>query len=341
MKKILVVLLSALLSISLFGCSKEEQTETKEDEQVVTENTEVQEESDIDNQEKKKIVIKSLTTINIRDGHSIDSEKVGFIRKGDILEVYEQYNDGEYIWNRIGKNYWIADDGTYLEQVNEDVNLINTNIEFYNIRKLPNRIDEYLIFADYIRKFETYFEKDQNGNIIGYKELWYVGTDYSSEHSGDNYRFGTNDHLYFGKTTTHEYDNNGNVIKEDLVSTQGNHAIKTFEYDGTKLVKENNYQFDYPSNVSLWITDFYYNENGQLYYCVNSFESEDNVDEIGYYEYNNNLVFYYSGFVRDLDVYGEENCSLCNVYRFDDNGILIEDYNENGDHCHIDSLYYY
>lgn len=341
MKKISIVLLSVLLSLSLFGCSKDELIETKKDEIDIVENIDNNEKLDIDNQETKKTIIKLLTTINIRDGHSTDSEKVGFVRKGDVLEVYEQFNDGKYTWNRIGKNYWIADDGTYLEQVNEDVNLINTKIDFYNLRKLPNSIETYTIFSDSTLKSETHFEKDQNGNIIGYKELWYVGTDYSSEQSGDNYRFGTIEHLYFGKTTTHEYDNNGNVIKEDLVSTQGNHAIKIFEYDGTKLVKENNYQFNYPSNESLWITDFYYNENGQLSNCVHSFGSEDYVTEIGYYEYNNNLVFYYSGYVGNVDEYSEENCSLYNVYRFNDDGVLIEDYDENGDHSHLDSLYYY
>lgn len=58
-----------------------------------------------------KVLVSSL---RIRNGHSISSQQLGYAVKGGIYDWYEK-KQGSFAWYRIADKQWIADDGTYLE----------------------------------------------------------------------------------------------------------------------------------------------------------------------------------------------------------------------------------
>ena len=80
-----------------------------------------------------RIRIKSDVIINIRDNFSKNGKVVGKANAGDVYDVYESRNSEGYLWQRIGTNMWIADDGTWTETVPNDyaeqrIDFANTNI---------------------------------------------------------------------------------------------------------------------------------------------------------------------------------------------------------------------
>ena len=56
-----------------------------------------------------------VDNLRVRTGHSTNSSVLGFTQNKDIYNDLETYNDGTYIWHRIDKEQWIADNGEWLE----------------------------------------------------------------------------------------------------------------------------------------------------------------------------------------------------------------------------------
>ena len=61
--------------------------------------------------------VRLLAQINVRKSYSTLSEKVGLLEYGTVVDVYETKISEGYTWNRIGTNRWIADNGSWLEKV--------------------------------------------------------------------------------------------------------------------------------------------------------------------------------------------------------------------------------
>jgi murein DD-endopeptidase MepM/ murein hydrolase activator NlpD len=56
-----------------------------------------------------------VDNLRVRTGHSTNSGVLGFAQNKGIYNDLETYNDGTYIWHRIDKEQWIADNGEWLE----------------------------------------------------------------------------------------------------------------------------------------------------------------------------------------------------------------------------------
>lgn len=56
-----------------------------------------------------------VDNLRVRTGHSTNSSVIGFVQNKGIYNDLETYNDGTYIWHRIDKEQWIADNGEWLE----------------------------------------------------------------------------------------------------------------------------------------------------------------------------------------------------------------------------------
>lgn len=59
-----------------------------------------------------RVIVENL---RVRTGHSTNSSVLGFAQNKGIYNDLETYNDGTYIWHRIDKEQWIADNGEWLE----------------------------------------------------------------------------------------------------------------------------------------------------------------------------------------------------------------------------------
>ncbi len=62
---------------------------------------------------------KTLVELHIRKGPGTDYEIAGKLPYGSTIEVFETKEAGGYTWNRINDSEWVADDGTWLEKINE------------------------------------------------------------------------------------------------------------------------------------------------------------------------------------------------------------------------------
>lgn len=56
-----------------------------------------------------------VDNLRVRTSSSTNSSVLGFTQNRDIYNDLETYNDGTYIWHRIDKEQWIADNGEWLE----------------------------------------------------------------------------------------------------------------------------------------------------------------------------------------------------------------------------------
>ena len=56
-----------------------------------------------------------VDNLRVRTGHSTNSSVLGFTQNKGIYNDLETYNDGTYIWHRIDKEQWIADNREWLE----------------------------------------------------------------------------------------------------------------------------------------------------------------------------------------------------------------------------------
>ncbi len=56
-----------------------------------------------------------VDNLRVRTGHSTNSSVLGFAQNKGIYNDLETYNDGTYIWHRIDKEQWIADNREWLE----------------------------------------------------------------------------------------------------------------------------------------------------------------------------------------------------------------------------------
>jgi len=56
-----------------------------------------------------------VDNLRVRAEHSTNSSVIGFVQNKGIYNDLETYNDGTYIWHRIDKEQWIADNGEWLE----------------------------------------------------------------------------------------------------------------------------------------------------------------------------------------------------------------------------------
>lgn len=56
-----------------------------------------------------------VDNLRVRTSSSINSSVIGFVQNRGIYNDLETYNDGTYIWHRIDKEQWIADNGEWLE----------------------------------------------------------------------------------------------------------------------------------------------------------------------------------------------------------------------------------
>ncbi len=350
MKKFFTIIFSFLFLFCLISCSK---TKT-DDNQVmdVNENNQINqegntaEEIDIGVEEETQnevsvfpIWVESKETIKIRSGSSTSFDRIGYAKPGDKFMVFEQVENEGYTWNRIGRNEWIADDGSWLNRINGTT---NGRQNLFSFTKLPNSIKTNYIEYSKDRVITTWFcefEKDSSGNITGYNEIWNYDTEGSSDHPGDSYRFGTIQHPCYGKTTKHEYDAKGNIVKETLNTSYGGVMTKEFLYDESgKLVAIINYQSGYPSLNSAIVSRFDYEDNSIF---EKQYWQDTELEEYYIYELNGNMAFQYMNSIDKNSGAILDDSRLYSFYRFDSDGDIIEVFDLNGDHCFIDFLYNY
>lgn len=69
-------------------------------------------------------------TMNIRDTYSTQGSVVGRLAEGSRINAYEEVNNENLTWYRIGGNEWVANDGTWLSVTSEYTNNVQ-DIELY------------------------------------------------------------------------------------------------------------------------------------------------------------------------------------------------------------------
>jgi len=115
MKKVFCILLCFLV---LTACSTEKSNVVPEDSKEVNiQEKEKKEQDPIVREDAfdEFSVLITVKTINIRrDPSTVSKENiVGKAHMGETYTVFEQRNDKDYTWYRIGENQWIANDGTW------------------------------------------------------------------------------------------------------------------------------------------------------------------------------------------------------------------------------------
>lgn len=113
------------MSFLLLSCSSaNNNTETSQN-VVQDESQDKKEESETASQEDAFDVFSVLVTvptINVRSDPDSknDNNKVDKVHMGETYTVFEQTKDSDYTWYRIGKDRWIASDGTWCVEYGAD-----------------------------------------------------------------------------------------------------------------------------------------------------------------------------------------------------------------------------
>lgn len=116
--------------------------------------------------EAKKYKYAEITAdkIIVRNNHSKSADGVGYVFKGDLVDVYSSVNSGGYTWYEIDYGYWIANDGTWLK-IHETT----------SYQSHPYHLMECLGYVS-VGNYVTFGNYEQDGNFSNGKEpiLWRV-----------------------------------------------------------------------------------------------------------------------------------------------------------------------
>jgi len=348
MKKKTKILLVAMMLLFLFGCSdrRKENENTADQPSEASENKEVEKEPETteDLTDYKTAPFKATCgeTIKIRSTPSTSGSVKGYVRKGDYFEVYETKENEGYVWNRIGPDAWIANDGTWLKRVSYDTEFKLPDCDLLVLKELPNKIEGTFYSTSggslYTKGNETYtISKDTNGMISKVMRYQNVESNYLDENLQEHVekeertdelwyalRFGVSPFLYQNNTynneTVFKYDDHGNLT---YVGNKGNLSSTEYTYNSNdKLIST----FDTYHNDDYTTSRTYTYKDGLLVKIEQSSadptgdEFSNGVMEINELEYNGNLIFCtatYAGMILDDTDY---------FFRIDDKGRIIEEY---------------
>lgn len=73
-----------------------------------------------------------VSELRVRSSHSIDSEVLGVSIQNDIYNRLDTYSDGTYTWYMIDTDMWVANNGTYVEELPKEVKEDSTNLKVVN-----------------------------------------------------------------------------------------------------------------------------------------------------------------------------------------------------------------
>lgn len=336
MKKLLIILTSAML----FACSSQNVQNGQENVEQIAENN-TKEEEDLNNYIDAPFKAESLNTIKIRNGHSLDDYVVGYIEKGDKFEVYETYDDGAYIWNRISSTCWIANDKTWLKRINYGSN-INDFIKDISMFYVPNETIENTHYESSTIISNTCHTVKFN-DIDGYKcktmidsqnvSVDYIDDsfeDYTYDESNTKHEYGMLNpyiNIPIGDDCEYIYDDLNRIKEIHVFYYEDQYTKFCFEYNDKGLA---NRVAEYSQDDKFLINEnlISYDEFGRIHsISMNSWASNNAplyTDEPYLtieYENNGNLVFINNTKISGIHrtIYKTTDSKIYQIYRFSKN----------------------
>ena len=317
MKKAITIIFFLIISMFLFGCSDSasqiQENENKEfvsDETGSISSTGIAEDlTDFENAPFKAIC---LTRIKIRNDHSLDGAVIGYLDEGDVFEVLETYNDGEYIWNRIFDDCWFANDGEWIKRIpySDNVDNVIPDIVKFKVPKetheklhsesfnLVTDVDNLRIFYnsdDYMCTGSSYNQKTNYKYLDGSFE----DSSYEESRSSDlASAYNPFINIQSGKNCSYEYDENGRITNITVDLTPGNDNNLTyweFEYNTNGQIQRA-CLYSHDRSILMHELIFQNDSNGRII-SIDENTWNDNtavkVDRFYYtttYEYNGNII---------------------------------------------------
>lgn len=318
MKKTLIVIACLFLSLMLFACTSSSE-KSKDDKS--NQNQETGTSPDIKetiNDDPSDFLTapykaKAVEDMEIYSDTSEDSLLKGYVRSGDVFEIYETSQTEDGIWCRIAKDFWIKNNGdSSLEKIpyNTDIDYIHDEISFDSALDCQTAVyyerynDGIPISGerDHADSVET--EYDDEGRIV--TETLYL-TYYGGHQEKKIYQYKYEpDNTIYVKIDSY-YDDGGRGYDELF--------IFTFDEKGRLLTESIS---DGSSGNILQTITHEYNEKGNIILLGRESDNPYISDEI--FEYNGNIRFQYSSKVDEDDDYTKETI----VYRYDSESNKIE-----------------
>lgn len=243
----------------------------------------------------------SLTDMEIYSEPSADSLLKGYVRSGDRFEVFEIKEQYKTNWCRIADNYWLKVDSLSALSIisyDTDVNIIHDEMTFYQVPDTLKGI---------------WYERYTDGILI--EEERYYAESIDNQYDDHGRLICEILHKpYETETYRYTYDSNSNIIKVTRESDEFV-GMDTFLFsydDKNRLITESGYG----SNPIKHI----YDENGNIIKLENDRTDEGGFDESLSFEYNGSLRFEYCTKEYEERLYTKDTT----VFRYDDNGIMIE-----------------
>lgn len=262
--------------------------------------------------------VRSSEEILIKNTPDSKGATEGYIREGDCFEILEAIEINGEKWCRIGTNAWIMDNNKNLIRLDSSYTFNRNNI--LN-NTLPQRIEKV--------SYDTYYSDGNEELTFIYNDdgsLSYVKSKYASlgySWAEDDYSYSFDSSVYgtyeYGDDVQNTFNINGLIVKQVVFDKYGK-TENVYTYRNSMLTKrtENHYY----NNGNKWTYNFtyQYDDLGRLLSIVWASGSKY------IYEYNGDLVLHYSCIYTDWDSNGKKYWSqdLESVYRYDENGRIIE-----------------
>lgn len=261
-----------------------------------------------------------------------DSTVYGYINEDDRFEVYESKEIDGTKWYRIAPTLWVINNNN-IELSDNKESIANKNIDFFNIKQFPKSIIEVPFDNNGDIKdktFSTNVDCDENGQLQG---LYIQDIDGGSSYYDLFYPYGL-DLIAYGPTIEHNIASDG-VIAIETAYGEGHYLmwVKQFDHDVNNKVLRISYYFDY-NDKPIETQYCLYNEDDQLSLIKSYLEDGDfqngspNGNKI--IHYNGNYAFCYLYMTAGIDSLDLNDYFLGYVYRFDNDGKLLEYYDVTG-----------
>lgn len=306
MKKLLLIVLSLVLCISVFGCQKEVENESQDD---VSSQAEISETS----VEEKPVDKYPEATKFIEEGKFEDAYKILFAAREDE-EAQQRLSDFEWVAKKINVAQYDTESTETLLELDEKGNILVKTVNYsgggsekytYTYDEQNRVIKEAFTWNDYLSHIET-FKYDEFGNIIkneyasdGFNSVMIATvengvvvkkettTDYAK--TEELLYYDENGHLSYieevidgvaKKTLSYVYDEEGNIVKETY------HGIYDFVteyfYDENGLNVKTEYYDSSSSNKNS--SEYFYDEYGNIVKTIEKSYGEEAITEYFYDE---------------------------------------------------------
>ena len=223
--------------------------------------------------------VKALEDMEIHDDHTSQSNLAGYVRKGDMFEVYEVFQDDKDVWCRISSKHWVNNkESESLELIpyDTDINFIKNIITFtdesLSMDRLSPWYDRYYQYApcsvESMCDYGT-CELDEKGRV--YK--W----------TGNN-----NEGLDYVSFIEYTFDDKGRRTHVSSVNSNGGKGSWDYTYDDHNRIMTEVYNDEI--NINTYNNE--YDSNGNLIKITTddpSYVEYRNTDIVVEYEYNGSL----------------------------------------------------